>query len=184
MTEELLEKIPVEKRWAITAQILFIFMVLRGEKLSAPQMGMGKDIFSPLWIREKWLEINEKVLGDVAIQGMHMIKEMFKIPVEDAIGAAKLHYVLVTLLYGPEQKWWEIVEATPERAVLRAPNCFAWKRYDEFEIEPEFRPCKTIEERCWPEGFKALNPKLTYKLVKAKYWGDPYCEAVIEFKEE
>ena len=34
------------------------------------------------------------------------------------------------------------------------------------------------------EGFKAINPKITHKLVKSRPRGDPYCEDVYEFKEE
>ena len=179
---ELLEKIPPEKCWAITAQILFIFMVLRGDKLIAPQLGVGKDIFSPLWSKEKWFEINEKVLPEAGMKMMQMAKEMFNIPVEDAIGAAKLVIVVATLLYGPEQKWWEIVEATPERAVLRAPKCFGWERYNEYEVEPEFRPCVSLEQTFWPEGLKTINPKITRKRTTALPLGDTYCEFVVEFK--
>ena len=112
MAAELLEKIPAEKCWAITANILWRFLVLRGEKLIAPVLGKGKDIFSPLWIKEKWYEINEKIFADAGRQMMLMAKEMFNIPVEDAIGAAKLQIVVATLLSGPELEWWEIVEAT------------------------------------------------------------------------
>ena len=58
MAEELLEKIPVEKRWSITAKTLWRFIVLRGDKIIAPLLGMGKGIISPLWSKEKWYEIN------------------------------------------------------------------------------------------------------------------------------
>jgi hypothetical protein len=37
--EELLEKIPPEKCWAITAKILFTLTVLRGEKFLIPILG-------------------------------------------------------------------------------------------------------------------------------------------------
>jgi len=183
-SKEILEKIPTEKCWAITANILFRFMVLRGEKLIAPQLGMGKDIISPLWSKEKWYEINEKILPDAGMKMMPMFKEMFNIPVDDAIGAAKLVIVVATLFYRPELKWWEIFEVPPEIAVLRAPKCYGWEIYNEYEVESEFRPCKVVEQRVWPEGLKAINPKITWKLTKALPWGDPYCEAVIEFKDE
>ena len=112
-----------------------------------------------------------------------MVKEMFNISVEDAVGASKLAIVFATLLSGPEP-WWEIVEATPERAIFRAPECWCWEIYNEYEVEPEFRPCEVAEKSCWEEGFKEINPKITFKLTKALPWGDAYCEAVIEFKDE
>ena len=185
MAEELLEKIPPEKRWAITAKYLARFIFLRGDKKTAPLLGSVEGFISPLHSKEKWFEIQEKVLCDVALQGpMQIAKETFNIPVEDAIGAAKLVIVVATLLYGPEQKWWEIVEATPERAVLKAPTCWGWELYDELEVEPEFRTCYSLEKIVYSEGIEAINPKLTYKLTKAQPYGDPYCKAVIEFKDE
>ena len=181
--EELLEKIPPEKRWDITAKTLWRFKIMRGDKLIAPELGVGKDIISPLWSKEKWDEINEKITGDAGKKGMPMVKDMFNIPVEDAVGAAKLLIVFETLLFGPEA-WWEIVEVTPERAVFRAPECWCWEMYNEFEVEHELRPCDVAEQSCLEKGYEAINPKITYKLTKALPWGDPYCESIIEFKNE
>ena len=64
MVEELLEKIPPETCWAITAKTLWRFLVFQGDKLIAPLLGTAKDIISPLWSKEKWNEINEKITGD------------------------------------------------------------------------------------------------------------------------
>ena len=47
-SKELLEKIPPEKCWAITAKILTTFAVLRGEKRVSTEMGTGEGIISPL----------------------------------------------------------------------------------------------------------------------------------------
>jgi hypothetical protein len=184
MVKELLEKIPPERRWAITAKTLWRFLVLRGERLIAPELGTGKDIISPLWIKEKWYEINEKILGDAGRNMMPMVKEMFNIPVENAIDAAKLATVVVALIVGPEQEYWEIVEETTEKAVFRAPKCWCWEMYNEYEVDPEFRPCDVIEQAFWPEGYKEINPKITHTVTKTLPWGDHYCEMVIEFKEE
>ena len=185
MAAELLEKIPAEKRWAITAKTLWRFIMLRGDKRIAPLLGTGTDIISPLWSKEKWYEIVEKGFGaEAGKKGMPMVKEMFNISVEDAVGAAKLFMVFAALLVGPELEYWEIVEATPARAVLRAPKCWCWEMYNECEVDPEFRPCDVSEQAGWEAGYKAINPKITCKLTKALPWGDPYCESVIEFKEE
>jgi len=184
MAEELLEKIPPERRWAITANTLWRFLVLRGEKLITPELGKGKDIFSPLWIKEKWNEINEKVIGDAGRHMMPMVKETFNISVENAVEAAKLVIIVSALIVGPEQEYWETFEETTEGAVIRAPKCWCWQMYDDYEIEPEFRPCEVVDQAFWPEGFQAINPKITFKVTKMLPWGDPYCECVIEFKDE
>ena len=179
-----MEKIPPEKRWAITAKYLARFIFLRGDKKTAPLLGSAEGFISPLHSKEKWFKIQEKVLCDVALEGMMQTKEMFNIPVEDAIDAAKLVMVVAILLYGPEHKWWEIISETPERTILRAPTCFAWDLYDDLEVEPEFRPCYSLEQIVYSDAIKAINPKLNYTMTKARPWGDPYCEAICEFKEE
>ena len=56
--------------------------------------------------------------------------------------------------------------------------------YNEYEVNPEFRPCELTEQAAWEEGHKAINSKIAYTVTKMLPWGDPYCEAVIEFKEE
>ena len=110
------------------------------------------------------------------------VKEMFNIPVEDAIGAVKLYIVSEKLFRGPEMKV-EIVEATRKRAVVRWFKC-AWdERFNELEVEPELRGGCHIHEPINNEALKAINPKLIYKLTKSLARGDPYCEAVIEFKD-
>jgi len=145
MAEELLEKIPPENRWAITARTLWRFIVLRGDKIIAPLLGTAKDIISPLWSKEKWYEINDKIWGDGGRYFYPWAKETFNIPVEDAIGAAKLLQFVEKLVLGPEQES-EIIEKSRERVVIRRTKCTLWERYEEFEAEPEFRACDTGEE--------------------------------------
>ena len=58
------------------------------------------------------------------------------------------------------------------------------ERYNEFEVDPALSTCPPGDQAWGDEGFKAVNPKLTYKVTKAVPWGDPYCEFVYEFKEE
>ena len=57
-------------------------------------------------------------------------------------------------------------------------------RYKEFEIRPELTICQPAHEGPSQEAFKEINPKLTFKFTKSFAKGDPYCEALIEFKEE
>ena len=169
-----MEKIPVEKCWEITTKALTNIIVLRGDKMMPPLLGIGEGIIAPVMGLEKYLEINTKIWSDGGKLIFPMFKEMFNIPVEDAIGAAKLYLVVVRLQAGPEGKG-EIVEATPERAVVRWTKCPWWERYIENKVEPEFIPCVDAHPAWVDEGLKAINPTLSAKLTKAMPSGDPYC---------
>ena len=182
MAEELLEKIAPEKRWAITAKILSALDILF-EKSVPPLLGKGEGIISPLMGWEKLEEILDKIWADAGKTFVPWVKETFNIPVEDAIGAAKLVWVAARLMFGPE---WEIkyVEKTPERVVVRWTKCPNWERYKECEVDPTFGQCEGGHQVILEEGFKAINPRLTFKFTKTRARGDPYCEDVYEFKEE
>jgi len=186
MVEELLKKIPTEVKWAITAKALWRLTVLRGDKIIAAILGKGEGIIAPVMGAEKWMEINEKIYGEGGKQFYPWIKETFNIPVEDAIGAAKLVYVGETFMTGPEgaERETEIVEATPERVVVRTTKCPVWERYEEFEVDPALRACDPGHPIMIEEAFKIINPKITYTLTKALPRGDPYYEEVFGFKEE
>ncbi len=183
MVEELLKKIPAERCWDITGKTLTNMVVLRGDKMMPSLLSIGEGIIAPVLGLEKYLEINTKIWGDSGKITFPLFKDMFGIPVEDAVGAIKLATVVAQLLQGPEFES-EIVEATPERAVWRIHKCAWWERYKENEVKPEFVPCVNAHQAWGEEGVKAISPKLTYTLLKAMPRGDPYCEAVIEFKEE
>lgn len=182
-TKKLLEKMPAEKCWAITAKLLTGFMALRGSRTIAPELGKEEGIIAPVLGWEKWLEIANKTWAEAGKKYIPWVKQTFNIPVEDAIGAAKLHIVAATLLTGPEMKS-ELVEATRERAVIRWTQCGWWERYIELEQDPEFTVCHTGHQLWAGEGFPTINSKLTFKLKKSLPKGDPYCEGIIEFKEE
>ena len=180
---ELLKKIPAETRWAITAQVLTRFIISRSLRTGAPLLGKGEGITLLLTGREKLNEIQEGTWGKGGTLRLPWVKETFNIPVEDAIGAANVVKVAATLLAGPEYEI-EIVEAIPERVVIRRPQCPWWNRHNELASDLALRVCESGHIGWTEEGLKELNPKLTYKLTKALPWGDPYCEEVIEFKEE
>ena len=184
-TKTLLEKLPPETCWAITGETLTRFAVLRILKTSTPFLGKDDGIFSLLSGWDKETEIKWKVYSEGGRKMYPFVKEMFNIPVENAVDVVKLAIVTQRLLMSPEWKF-EIVEVTPERAVVRTTKCPYWKRYEEKEatVYPELIPCGIGHEAFQGEGFKAINPKITHKLTKAMPRGDPYCEDVYEFKEE
>jgi hypothetical protein len=146
---------------------------------------MGEDIISPIMAWEKYDEINVKIASDSAKQFYPWVKETFNIPVEDAIGAAKVLYVATALTSGPELEC-EIVEATPERTVFRTNKCPWWESSKEAMIDPElhFPSCAKITQAMAEAGLKASNPNINYRLRKTMLEGEPYCEAIIEFKVE
>ena len=184
MAEELLEKIPIEKRWAITANILEIFALLRGEKRIVDELGKGEGIISPILGAEKYDEINKKAWGEEGgRKNAPSFVEKFNISVEDAIGAAKFMYCVVVLSCGPE---WEpeIVEKRKERAIVRTTKCPFWKLYTDYDVDHDIVSCTVPHEAWIKSGLEAINPKITYKLTKAMPRGDPYCEDFFEFQDE
>jgi len=78
----------------------------------------------------------------------------------------------------------EIIEKNRERAVIRITKCPLWDGYEEFEVDPEVRVGDDGHQAMSEAGLKAVNPKLTHKITKAREKEDPYCEVVIEFKDE
>jgi hypothetical protein len=182
MAEELLEKIPAEKCWAITAKALTGFNLLRIVLIRA-LMGKGDGVFAPVMGWEKYEEISMKTWGESGKCFTPFVKETFNIPVEDAIGAAKLYIITCFLTAGPEDRY-EMAEETPERAIIQWIRCGWMERYKEFEVDPALSTCPTGHQALASEGLKAINPKLTFKLTKAMPRGDPYCEGIIKFNKE
>jgi hypothetical protein len=183
MAKELLAKIPVERRWEITSKILTTIMAIRGANFIVPLLGLGEGIIAPVMGWEKYEEITEKIWGDGGKRFIPRIKEMFNISVKNAIEAAKLLIAAATLLQGPEHTG-QIIETRPERAILRVLKCAWMERYKEFEITPGFRVCGASCPGWGEEGLKAINPNFTYKGTQLLPKGDPYCERIIELKEE
>lgn len=187
-TETLLEKISADQCWAITAKILTGLIVLRIIKARA-LFGKGEGILAPVMAYEKAMEISAKIMDELSRKFFPWVKEMFNIPVEDAVEAAQLIWVAGILYTGPERES-EIFEETRERVVLRLSKCAYMERLNELGEDPEIRityipgpsTCAAACQAWGEEGIKVINPKLTFKLTKATMWGDPYCEWVIEFK--
>lgn len=121
-TKTLLEKIPVEKCWEMTAKALLRISLLRGVKNIMPLLGKGEGFISPVMGLEKFQEIIDKALAETGKRYYPWVKQTFNMSIEDAIGAAKLIFVAGTLQSSPENES-EIVEAIPERTVIRYTKC-------------------------------------------------------------
>jgi len=171
-----------EKGWAITAKILIGFIISRAVKTSSSLLGKGEHFTLLVTGWEKYEEILQNVYGDIGKQLCHYVKETINTPVEDAVTAAKLYRTAWTLLSGPDFEY-EIVQASPEEAVVRINNCPWLQRFEEFEIGPEHRACHRSHQANGEKGLMVFNPMLTFKLTKAPQWGDSYCEFIIGLKD-
>ena len=183
MAEELLKKIPPEKRWEITARTLLRFSVMRGSKSMPTILGKEDGIISPILGWEKWIEILTKVMTEAANRFYPRIKELLNMPVEDAKDVSELASVTAVLQMGPEYIS-ETVKKGKDQAVTRTIKCGWGERLNDFNIDPGLRGACHICLVWVGEGAKAVNPKVTVKRTKATLYGDPYCEFVYEFKEE
>ena len=182
-SKQLLENISIKKCWAISAKTLLNFALLRGSKAVVPLLGKGEGVFAPVMGWEKYNEIVIRVFGEANKKLNHLVKEMLNLEVENAVDAAKLHIVVGKLQNGPESEY-ELIEESKEKAVIRMSKCGWRERYKEFGINPELTICQPAHEGPTQEALKEMNPKLRLKFTKSYSKGDPYCEAVIEFKEK
>jgi hypothetical protein len=128
-------------------------------------------------------EIHIKIFGDGGKLLFPIFKEMFNIPVENAIDAANLVEVVNRVSFGPESQVYYL-ERTLERVVGRWTKCHYMERYKEFNVDYALIPCVRGCPAWHDEGLKAINPNLTWKKEKQMPQRDPYCEFIIEFKEE
>jgi hypothetical protein len=155
-----LEKIPMETRWAI-ASGNFLYYHISDNKALFDKVG-----------QEKYNEIKKK--GGLAVGARNKKHaENFGFTGNDAKSVAAMATALVTMYYGPKQKF-EIFDATAENASVKCTNCAYWDTVQARKITDD--TCSTWSQSWW-EGFAtAMNPKLTLKLVKARPLGDSVCE--------
>jgi len=165
-TQGNLEKIPMETRWAITSGN-FLYFRISDNKALLDKVG-----------QEKYNEINKKNgLAAGARNKKHA--ENFGFTGNDAKSVAAMATALVTMYYGPKEKF-EIVDATAEKALVKCTNCAYWNTVQARKITDD--TCSAWSQSWW-EGFvTAMNPKLTLKLVKARPLGDSVCEWALALK--
>ncbi len=163
---EAVEKVPAETRWAIAAQ-----------SLTGATMATQKALLDAVG-QEKYNEIVEQN-WDAAGKASKQIADALGLAASDAKSAAETVDVVATVAMGPEFKL-ETVEATAERAVVRATECPWWNRAKEFGLSDDF----CAADPAWCNGLvKSFNPKLSVTLTTAMMRGDPYCEWVYELQK-
>ena len=164
--EDYLEKVPMEGRWNYAAGGLIFWQVL-----------YLKEIYDTKG-REKYLEQFKKTSPLAAARGKGNADRL-GFTGNDAKSAAAIIPVMITQAYGPQQKY-EIEEATAEKARVKCNNCALWNGLQAQKITDDL--CSVHSQYFWDGFAKAINPKLTSTLVKARPFGDSVCEWVIELK--
>ena len=161
-----LEKVPMETRWSIASGGLVHFSVDYFKKILDTEG------------REKLVEFTRKQSSSMGARGKGLA-DRFGMTGTDAKSAATILPALVIMAYGPQQKF-EIAEATERRAVVKCIECAFWKNVQAKKITDDI--CSSNSHYYWEGCAKAINPKLTSTLVKARPRGDSHCEWVFELK--
>jgi hypothetical protein len=161
-----LEKVPMEARWDIASGGLVRAQVILYKTLYDKEG------------REKFVE-DRKQSCLVAGAGNKGRADRFGLTGNDAKSAAAIIPAIVTLFNGPQQKY-EIEEATREKTRVKCINCAFWNTVQAMKITDDL--CSAHCRYYWEGSVKAINPKMTSTLVKARPLGDSVCEWVIELK--
>ena len=162
--QDYLEKVPMDGRWSYAAGGLIFWQVL-----------YLKEIYDTKG-REKYLEQFKKTSPIAAARGKANADRL-GFTGNDAKSAAAIIPVMITQAYGPQQQY-EIEEATTEKARVKCNNCALWSGLQAQKITDDL--CSVHSQYFWDGFAKAINPKLTSTLVKARPFGDSVCEWVIE----
>ncbi len=161
-----LGKVPMEARWNIAAGGLV------GYSVNLSKTFLDKEG------RERFLEYTKKNSPIMGANGKKLA-DRFGFIGNDAKSAAEIIPAIVTVFYGPNQKFG-IEEATAEKARVKCLECAYWNAVQARKITDDL--CSAHSRYYWDGFAKAINPKLTSTLVKARPLGDPVREWVIELK--
>jgi hypothetical protein len=161
-----LEKVPMEARWNLASGSLVSWQVDFYKRLLDKE---GRETFL------EFMKKNSTAIG----ARLKEFADRFGLAGNDAKSAAEIMPVMTTIFFGPQQKY-ELYEATSEKARVKCTSCAFWANVQVKKITDDL--CSAYSRYGW-EGFaKAVNPKLTSTLVKARPLGDSVCEWTIELK--
>jgi len=161
-----LGKVPMEARWSIAAGGLVGY-----------QVNLAKTILDKEG-REKFLEHTKKNSPVIGARGKGLA-DRFGFTGNDAKSAASIIPAVITIFYGPGQKY-TIEEATAEKARVKCINCAFWNAAQAQKVTDDL--CSALSQYSWEGRAKAINPKLTSTLAKARPLGDSVCEWIFELK--
>ena len=164
--EGYLEKVPMEIRWRIASGSYIGWQIMCLQEIYDKRG------------QEKFLE-HFKKMSALWAPGQKQLADRLGFTGNDAKAATAIIPASLIIVYGPKQKY-ETVEATAEKARIRCVNCELWNAVQARKITDDL--C-SVHSQYWWDGFvKAMNPKMTSNLVKARPRGDSVCEWVIELK--
>jgi len=164
--EGYLKKIPMAARWDFTSDGYVRMSVLYFKALY--DQGGKEKLDQFFKERSRILAPAQKGLAD-----------RFGLTGNDAKSAAVIVSSLTKMAFGPQTKY-EIEEATAEKARVKCTNCPFWDATQAMKISDDL--CSAWSQYMWDGRAKAINPKLTATLVKARPRGDSVCEWVFELK--
>jgi hypothetical protein len=159
-TTEGLEKIPMETRWKIAS-------------------GSTVNTNVRLWKYRYDAEGPEKYNEESKSYSLRMgawakgVAQNVGLTGNDAKSIVVIWSTVFPLWAGPGQKY-EIVEAMSEKARVKCINCAYWNAMQQMKITDDL--CSTISQHMFYGFAKAVNPKMTSTLVKARPRGDSVCE--------
>jgi hypothetical protein len=155
-----LEKIPMETRWKI-ASGMQVYNQVSVWKLLYDKEGM-----------EKYNEESKKRGLGAGVWVSGMAKNL-GLAGNDAKSIGIQWSILVPIWAGPDQKY-EVVQATAEKARVICTKCAYWNTMQERKIKDDI--CSSGSQYNFYGFAKAMNPKMTSALVKARPRGDSVCE--------
>lgn len=127
-------------------------------------------------VYERWGGEGLKVIGQVYAQAAERIflqgLKNFGIKEKDARAFA-LFFVISNTIIGYDM---ELVEATPERAVVRYHTCHLF----ESPSPADALICREANFNFEKRAAELLDPRLKVTMTKLRSAGDPYCEFVVE----
>lgn len=164
--EDNLVKIPMETRWAI-ASGSFVYVQTNIDKALLDKVG-----------QEEYNKIKKETGLAMGARNKKRA-ESFGFTGNDAKSVAAMATALVTMYYGPKQKY-EIISTSAEKASVKCTNCSYWDTLQARKITDD--TCSAFSQSWW-EGFaSAMNPNMTLKLVKSRPMGDSICEWAFALK--
>jgi hypothetical protein len=160
------EKVPVETRWDIASDA-YLRTTASYYKALYDQGGKEKLV--------EYMKERSRILSPVQ-KGM---ADRFGLTGNDVKSAAVIISTLTNIYFGPKAKF-EIEDATAEKARVKCINCTFWNAARAMKINDDI--CSAWSQYMWDGRAKAINPKLTATLVKARPLGDSVCEWAFELK--
>jgi len=156
--EEIIQQWPVEQKFKSACRVSWVYRrALEGalyENFGDEGIRVLSDVYASM--------------GEGVVEGM----KLFGIEGNDARSFAQYLKASNEIMFNTPI---EIVEASPQKAVVRFPKCPS-----PVETNPKICSAHFAFEK---RALEKLNPKLEAEMTKRASQGDPYCEAIIVLRD-